>query len=256
LLAFYVLISLVLMNYNDAFKLIGIRYFLLKSVNVMYGLESFFSRYRNLSEQNEELKQELFKVKLTNQQLREAIFENLRLKKLLKFQRESELTLIPAKVIGNGPEAFGNSLIINIGEKNGITKNMAVLNPDGLVGKILQTTPEYSIVQVLKNPNSLVSARLQKSREAGVIAWSGNSWLDLLYISKNVPVEKGEIVITSGLSQIYPPGIKIGVVGEITEEKYSLFKKIKILPAVDFNALEEVFVAERKPQPSEKDSSE
>ena len=90
--------------------------------------------------------------------------------------------------------------------------------------------------------NALVSARLQKSREIGVVGWSGNLWLDLYYIPKDVEVEPGEVVITSGLSRIYPKGIKIGVVAEVKEKEYELFKEIKVKPAVNFNQLEDVFV--------------
>jgi len=91
-------------------------------------------------------------------------------------------------------------------------------------------------------PNSLVSARLQRSREIGVVAWTGNLWLDLNYVPKDVTVEPGEVVLTSGLSRIYPAGIKIGVVAEVQDNEYELFKKIKINPAVNFNRLEDVFI--------------
>ena len=76
------------------------------------------------------------------------------------------------------------------------------------------------------------------------MGWSGNLWLDLYYIPKDVEVEPGEGVITSGLSRIYPQGIKIGVVAEIEEKEYELFKKIKVKPAVNFNRLEDVFIVQ------------
>jgi rod shape-determining protein MreC len=133
-------------------------------------------------------------------------------------------------------------LILNVGSADSIQKNQAVLTEAGLVGKILDTEPKQALTQILMDRNTLVSARLQKSREIGVVGWSGNLWLDLYYIPKDVEVEPGEVVITSGLSRIYPQGIKIGVVAEINEKEYELFKEIKVKPAVNFNQLEDVFV--------------
>jgi rod shape-determining protein MreC len=87
-----------------------------------------------------------------------------------------------------------------------------------------------------------VGARLQNSREVGIVGWNGNVWLDLHYIPKNIPVRIGELVITSGLSEIYPPELKIGVVVDIEESEGELFKKVQVTPAVNFNSIEEVFI--------------
>lgn len=259
LLFIYILLSIFLMNFNDAIKLQGIRSLLLRAVDYAYRTESLLGLMASSKEENEILKKALFEANIRNQQLREALLENLRLKRMLQFKKESPLPLLPAKVIGMGIENGVRSIVLNVGERDGIYKNMAVLNPDGLVGKVIVSAKNQSIAQLLFDHNSLVSARLQNSREIGTIAWTGNSWLNLLYIPKNIPVERGELVVTSGLSQIYPPGLKIGVVSEIEEDAHSLFKNIKVKPAVNFKELEEVFVvkgAEEKPAVTETPTGE
>lgn len=245
LLLFYILLSLGLMNFNESSALWGIRSVLLNSVAFISHIKQSFWVLKSWSQENEALKREIFQVRLANQKLREALLENMRLKRFLQFKRESELRFVPAKVIGMGVERGVRSLILNVGKKDSVFKNSPVLHYDGLVGKIVFASAHQSIAQMLMDHNSLVSARLQKSREAGVISWSGDAWLNLLYIPKNIKVEAGEVVVTSGLSQIYPAGIKIGVVINIEENNYELFKKIQVKPAVEFNAIEEVFVVKR-----------
>ena len=179
------------------------------------------------------------------------MLENIRLKKLLNLKEETNYSFVAGRVIGSGIEFGVRSFILNIGEEDGVKENLPVINGDGLVGKIISISPDQSITQILMDHNSLVSARLEGSREAGVISWDGNSWLNLLYISRDVPVSLGEVVVTSGLSQIYPPDLQIGIVSDIKQNEYDLFKQIRINPSVNFNALEEVLVIKK----SQTDSS-
>lgn len=242
LLTFYLVFAFLLMSLNDPFHLRGLRIVILQGISWVSSIEGSLSYLKNMEAQNKKLKRQLFDESIKNQQLQESMLENLRLRRLLRLKDELQYSFIPASVIGVGQEQSIKSLILNVGRKDKVQKNQAVVTERGLVGKILESEEEFSITQVLMDRNSLVSARLQKSREVGLIGWSGNLWLDLYYIPKDVELEKGEVVITSGLSQIYPKGLKIGVVVEILENEYELFKQIKVKPAVKFNQLEEVLV--------------
>jgi rod shape-determining protein MreC len=230
------------MNFNDPFKLRGIRIAILQGISWAQSLMSGFETIHELKTENRKLQQKLLEESLKNQRLQENMLENLRLRRLLNFGKQLEFSFAPASVIGFGQEKSIRSLILNVGREKGIEKNMCVVTDQGLVGKILSVDYQYAVTQILMDRNSLVSARLQRSREVGVIGWSGNLWLDFNYIPRDVVVSRGEIVVTSGLSKIYPKGIKIGVVSEVTENEYELFKQIKVKPAVDFNRVEEVFI--------------
>jgi len=242
LLIFYLFLSFLIMTFNDPFKLRGLRIVVLQGIAWSNALIEKFRYLGDLEEENQLLREKLLQISLQNQQLQEHMLENIRLKRLLMYKEEGRFSFIPAKVIALGQEQTIRSLILNVGSKDSVQKNQTVLTEAGLVGKIFEVEPHQAITQILMDRNTLVSARMQKSREIGVVGWSGNLWLDLYYVPKDVVVERGEVVLTSGLSRIYPQGIKIGVVAEVEESEYGLFKNIKIKPAVNFNQLEDVFV--------------
>ncbi len=242
LLSGYIFLSFLLMNTNKPGPLRGIRLGLLAAVSGIHSIQEQFTTLHRLREENEALRRENFQLKVINQQLGEALLQNLRLKRLLGLKDSLNYQFIAARVIGRGTERGVQSIILNVGTTEGARKNCPVITADGLVGRILITEPHHSIVQILMDYNALVSARLQQSREVGTIAWAGNPWLELRYIAKNVAVSVGEAVVTSGLSPIYPAGIKIGVVQSVTENQFAFFKEIHVKPAVNFNALEEVFI--------------
>jgi rod shape-determining protein MreC len=227
---------------NSEESLSGIRYASLQFVEKFADAKMQFSIWKDYQKEIEALKRENFLLSTKNQKLDHIIQENYRLKKLLGLKQKSEIKFVAANVIGIGTEIGIRSLILDVGEEDSINKNMPVVTAQGLVGKVVITTLGQSIAHILFDHNSLVSARLKNSRETGVISCDGNSWLNLLYISKDVPVSIGEEVTTSGLSEIYPPLIRIGVVTLIEENEFDLFKEIRVKPTVNFNTLEEVFV--------------
>ena len=242
LLSFYLILSFVIMSFNDSFQLRGVRFLVLQGIAGFNFLENKIYFFRDLEDENQDLRKNLLELSLENQRMKEQMLENLRLRKLLNFKEKSPYNFISSSVVGLGQEQTIRSLILDVGRQDSVQKNYAVLTENGLVGKVLEAESNQSIIQILMDPNSLVSARLQRSREIGVVAWTGNLWLDLNYVPKDVTVEPGEVVLTSGLSRIYPAGIKIGVVAEVQDNEYELFKKIKINPAVNFNRLEDVFI--------------
>jgi rod shape-determining protein MreC len=230
------------MSLNDSFRLRGMNIVILHGMSWIYGVKGNLNYLENLEAQNKELRKQLLHQSIKNQKLQESMLENLRLRRLLRLKDELGYSYIPATVIGSGQEQSIRSLILNAGKRDQVFKNQAVVTEQGVVGKILDVEDDFSVTQILMDRNSLVSARLQRSREVGLVGWSGNLWLDLYYIPKDIEVESGEIVVTSGLSQIYPKGLKIGIVVEVKENDYELFKQIKVKPAVNFNKIEEVFV--------------
>ncbi|MEL6821659.1 MAG: rod shape-determining protein MreC [Calditrichota bacterium] len=242
LLLAYILLSFFLMSVSETNPERFPRSLLLSVVETTDNMREEFSYRTNLFEENETLRNKNFKLETEIQNLREILAENARLRKMLELKEEKKATYIAGRIVGESVERRIRSLIIDVGREDGIKRNMAVVNPDGLIGKVLATSDGQAIIQQLVDHNALVSVTLQNSREKGVVSWSGNSWLELLYIPKNIPVSRGETVVTSGISQIYPPGIKVGVVTSVEEDEFNLFKSIRIKPAVNFNALEEVFL--------------
>jgi rod shape-determining protein MreC len=203
---------------------------------VIYRVQSYF----DLTDENRVLRMQNTDLSYRNMQLQDALLENLRLRKLLGFREKAQLQLTAAEVIGQNPHNIVNGLLLNAGSERGIRKSAAVLTADGLVGKIINSENDFSICQILFDPNSRVSAKIQRNREFGIIAWDGGNQLKLLYIAKTIKIHVGDVIVTSGMSQIFPENIKIGVVVDVSLESQGMFQEILVTPSVNFNRLEEV----------------
>jgi rod shape-determining protein MreC len=201
--------------------------------------------YFDLREENEKLRRKNTELAFMNTQLQDAFLENYRLKKLLEFKDKSTYKLIPAEIIGQNPNEILNGLILNEGGKSGVEIADAVLTTDGLVGKIIKVDPDFSITQILINQNNRISARIQRNRELGIIAWDGGINLKLLYVAKTIEVLKGDVIITSGYSGIFPENIKIGVVTNVSTKSEGMFHDIRVQPSVNFSSTEEVFILKK-----------
>ena len=116
------------------------------------------------------------------------------------------------------------------------------MTSDGLVGKIVKISVDYAICQTLMDPNSRVSAKVQRNRELGMIRWDGGNGLFLDHIPNTITILEGDVIFTSGFSQIYPADLKIGIVSKVELNNQNLFQDIYVQPSVNFNRLEEVLI--------------
>lgn len=180
-----------------------------------------------------ELESELGKVQ-------EMAKENERLRKLLEFRDTLAGKKIAAQVIGWDPSPWRKTLILDKGTSQGIRKDMAVIVPEGLIGRILETGPSTSRVILLQDSDSRVSAIADKSRAQGVVAGSGREALTLEYLELESSVEVGETVLTSGLNGTFPKGIQIGKITSLSKDATGLHLQAKIHSSVRFSKLEEV----------------
>lgn len=211
----------------------------------------------NVKEENEELHHRVAELALENSLLKEAELQNDRLRQLLEFARESQFDLRAAEVIGWEPDRTVNSILINVGRSEGIVKNMPVISPEGLVGKVYRVMSRVSVVQLLQDPNCRVSAIVQRSRILGIVEWERGVQCLLRHIPVKGDVQRGDVVVTSGMGGIFPKGLVIGSIIDITGEEWELFKRAIIQPGVDVSHLEEVFVLtnEDRTKPSPDDHS-
>ncbi len=242
ILAVCILCSFLLLVFNDKDPEMPFRSIAYNTVGKVGNVLQETGAYFRLTQKVNELNKENAELAYKNTQLQDALLENIRLRKLLEFKESTSFELIPAEVIGENPLSILNGFLLNQGSNKNILKNDAVLTSDGLVGKIADADNEFSTCQILLDRNCKVGAKIQRNRELGIIAWDGGAQLELLYIAKTIKVIKGDVIVTSGYSQIYPENIKIGVVVDVFEETDDLFHKITVKPAVNFNQVEEVFI--------------
>lgn len=242
LLFVYSIISFALITSSDRAIVEGMRSSSLIIVGTVQYQLTNISSYFDLKEKNRFLRKENTRIAYENEHLQDALLENIRLKKLLQFKYKVNYELVPAKVIGQSPQNLLTGLLLSSEEIHKIKKNSAVMTSEGLVGKIVKIAHNYAICQILLDPNSRVSAKVQRNREIGIIKWNGASGFLLDHIPTTTKIMAGDVIFTSGLSQIYPTNIKIGVVTFVQENTHELFKSIEVRPSVNFNTLEEVFI--------------
>ncbi|MGG0656761.1 rod shape-determining protein MreC [Rummeliibacillus pycnus] len=209
----------------------------------------------NTYDENKRLKSRLEEFGTLQAKVNELKVENDKLKDLVgKKDDLRNYDPIQANVIARNPDQWEEKLILNVGSISGVKVNMAVLTSKGLIGKIVQTTPYTSQVELLStsNTNYRVSAAVAtKDSEAfGLIEGydSKRGELILKRIDSSLPVKKGDKVTTSGLGGIFPKGVLIGEITKVSTDDYGLTKLAYVKPAADFSMLDHVVIAKRQSQ--------
>lgn len=203
--------------------------------------------FKRLQEENKVLRQELATRENLRYQVLELQKENARLREMLDFKERTEYELLPAEVIARDPSNWFETITINRGSAHGITKDMAVITSQGLVGNILTVSKSSSRVLLLTDTRRAVSALVVRSREPGNIGIvegfsEDNFSLRMSNLPPEANIQPGDSVISSGLGGVFPKGLMIGTVLETGLDQYGLLQQALILPSVDFNRLEEVFI--------------
>ena len=210
-------------------------------VDKIRGIWNHYFALRNTSWENERLKQENDRLKLQITQLQGKATEAERLADLLNFrQSHHEVPMMAARVIGTGADAASQMIYLDRGEKDGIKKNMGVITPDGVVGKVVESYANTAQVLLLTDKESGVGAMLANSRIQSPVGGLGEPRLSMKYVSNDDTVEVGENVVTSGMDRIFPRDLPVGTVSEV-KSGYP-FKLIRVRPTANLERLEEVIV--------------
>ncbi len=241
-----VLLSILLLTQNDNEQVRRIRSLAVGMVGAFQNVASSVPNIFVLQRENDLLRR--MNVNLADEvnQLREARLENMRLRSMISLKETSQTQLVSGKIVAKNLSLLRNTLTMNIGQNDGVEASMPVVTGEGLVGRVVSVSGSYSIIQVMLNVDFRASAKVQRSRVDGIVAWDGRA-LMLKNIAKSLDVRPGDAVITSQYSNAFPPGTKIGVIGSVTEIPGSLFKRVEIVPAVDFIKLEEAFILKNIP---------
>lgn len=196
--------------------------------------------------ENQELRETNQSLKRQIADLKEIKLENDRLRRLLKFQTENSFKTISAQVIGHDVSHWSYYVTINKGTKDGIYPEMAVLAGEGLAGKVVDVTSHAASVILLMDTESRASALIQETRDVGLVEGNGTPFLKLTYIDLHAQIQVGQTVVTSGLGGVYPKGIPIGQIVQISEDENRLNLSAVVKPLAEFSKLEEVLCVDRK----------
>lgn len=196
---------------------------------------------QNTTRENEQLRRENDALKLQIAQLQGKASEADRLAALLSFrQSHAEVPMLAARVIGGGAGTASQTIVLDRGEHDGIRKDMGVITPDGVVGKVIETYPSTAQVLLLTDKESGVGAMVAESRIQSPVGGQGEPLLIMKYVPNDDTVNLGEHVITGGTDRIFPRDIPVGTISEI--KSGNPFKQIRIKPAANLDRLEEVLI--------------
>ena len=214
----------------------------------VYNFFSDIGERRNMIRDYDDLQARLVDLEMELIRLEELEKQNERLKKLALFVDENkEMIVTGATVIAKNPGNWFNNITIDKGSKHGVGVNMAVVTDQGLVGRVIEVAEGWSKVRTIVDGKSAVSGIVQRNRDNGLL--KGNNSLGsedglcrMIYLPEDSNVTPGDKVLTSGLGEIFPKGIYIGEIIEVTKDKRELYMTAIVRPGVDFQRLEEVLV--------------
>ncbi len=195
-----------------------------------------------VNEENQYLREKNLQLNLELESILHAADENKKLRELLDFKRNTNLKIVPARIINKGIQTNLNSLTIDIGSKDGLLPNQAVLTPEGIIGKTIQVGKTSSLVQSISDNNFRLSVRIMPSGAVGILKWYNDSMCKVNEVQKNVEINIGDRVITSGFSKIYPPKLPVGIVSGVYDERGSYQKVVNVEIQSDFESIQNVFV--------------
>ena len=194
-----------------------------------------------LRHENQALRDENEQLRIAQARLNEDANQAHRLQALLDFKEKFVSRTLAAQVVGASASEQSRVLYIDKGSRDGLQPGMAVITPQGIVGKVRDVFPLGSQVLVINDTASGVGAILEKSRLYGVVKGKASGDLMLDHIMGDEKVERGETIVTSGGDRIFPKGLPVGTIADVSPGS-DLFLNIRVKPAADLNRLEEVLI--------------
>ncbi|MDP9339426.1 MAG: rod shape-determining protein MreC [Acidobacteriota bacterium] len=196
---------------------------------------------QNTSRDNEQLRRENDALKMQVNQLQSKAAEADRLALLLDFRKSHQnVPMLGSRVIATSAGTASATVVLDRGERDGIKKNMGVITPEGVVGKVVEVYDNTTEVLLLTDKDSGVGAMLGNSRIQSPVGGTGEPLLAMKYVPNDDTVNLGERVVTSGMDKIFPRDLPIGTITEV--KSGNPFKTIRVRPAANLSRLEEVII--------------
>lgn len=193
-------------------------------------------------DENRRLRHALARATEIQNRYEELELENARLKKFVNFTGSVPATYVAAQVIARDPSPWFKTIMIDKGGADGLVKGSPVLVSEGIVGQIIKVSKNFSRVLLITDRNSAVDALVQNTRVRGMVKGNNQDTCSFVYALRKDEVKPGEMIVSSGLDQVFPKGLKIGKILDVKKVHSQLFQDIIIETSVDFDKLEEVLV--------------
>lgn len=210
-----------------------------------------------VEEERNELLGRLKQLEAQNSRLLEFEHENKRLRKLLAFKRSTGFDGVTSTVIGRDPSRWERTITLDRGAQDSVKEGLPVVDGEAVVGQTTVVSGTSAKVLLITDKSSAIDAIVQRSRATGIVEGTGRDTLRMRYVLKEMSVQPGDRIISSGLGGIYPKGTLIGVVVDVRTPHSGLFHEVTIKPSVDLLRLENVMVitSEVKAEPIEESAA-
>ena len=203
----------------------------------------FVENLAGLTRENRALRAQLAERLLDDARLYDAEQQNQRFRRMLDIRAALPFSLIPGQVIGRPGHFNSEYLALDVGTERGIAEGMGALSIRGLVGSVVEARNHTCLVRSLFSPQSRVSVVVQRTGAGGILRSDGSTSLVVPDIPLEEDVSPGDSVLTSGLGGVFPPGIRVGVVFDVKDDRRLLVHKARIRPFERFTRVREVFIA-------------
>jgi rod shape-determining protein MreC len=200
----------------------------------------------DVREENDRLKHEVAVLEEENLQYREALVAGGHLDRIAGMRDDFEIPMLPSEIVGLDVSPWFRSVLVDRGASHGVRAGYPVITDEGVVGLVTRTSAHAAKTMLLLDRQSAIDGVVQRSRARGVIRGRGTDELRFEFVVRGSDVEVGDVVITSGLGGVYPKGLRVGEVTELTDPGGSLIQIAVVKPSVDFGRLEQVFVMMRR----------
>ena len=217
-------------------------------MTISQGIGGIWLGYMNLvgvKEENRLLREDLDRLRTEHIRLLEAEATLKRLETFLQFKEQNPSTMIAARIIGRDPTNWFKTLVIDKGVLDGVSVDMGVVVPSGVVGRIMKTFPGASRVQLLTDRSSAIAAFAQRTRDEGIVEGTEKGMAKIKYLPVLSKLQVGDRVLTSGLAESFPRGLLLGRIYKAETQNRALFQEAELIPSVDFSHIEEVLVIPR-----------
>jgi len=222
--------------------------FVVNSIHYFQDIWRHYFYLVTVSKQNDRLRKRLEAVVEKNNALKEMELSHERMRSLLDFQAMLKQQVVAAEVVGKDPSAWFKTVIINKGKQDGVNRGMPVVTPAGIAGLVTDVSHDFSKVLLVIDQNSAVDALGQATRARGIVKGDPSGGLILEYILRRHDINRGDVIISSGLDNVFPKGLRIGYVQDVIKPNAGIFQQVLVRPYVDFERLEEVLVVLNHPK--------
>ena len=227
--------------------------------DVLYGIGDYFTSVVSLQEEVSQLRKKGLEDAQMLQQAKQLVGENAHLRGVLKLSEQILIKSVPAEILYDAKTPYARKIIINRGSKDDIVSGQPVIDENGVVGQVTRVFLSISEVTLLTDKDQAIPVQVARNGIRSIAYGRGQSgYLELRFMEANADVLMGDILVTSGIDGLYPPGLAVGEVVNVSDKTSGVFNHIVCRPlaGLDRNRQVLVLLADMKIEPRPKDEND